>query len=323
MNTPCRCTLLFALLACSAPALAQDSLVIPPPAYRPPETVQRVAVPVVPGDHLKLLIITGENSYEHDWTGVNNLLRAQLHATGRFDVRIIEDFSSATAATLEPYDVVLINYLGRWNYTDEHEKRWGPVAEKALFDYVENGGGVVVYHASFNMGSPSWPEFERLAGGTMRPFQGSRRSPPNGFMVHVVDREHPVTSGMREYYWALNEDLYANMYWHPDAKIRVLAAAFDDAKSYAPEKAGPKYPAELYTPDAMAQMAGINDEHPQVWTVEYGDGRVFCISLGHGPDTLQYDGTRGLIARGAEWAATGEVTIPVETWVQDFNTNSE
>jgi type 1 glutamine amidotransferase len=314
----------LAVCVCLAvPVFAEQSLVIPVPDYRPPETVQRVAIPAIPGDQIRLLIISGENSYEHDWTGVNNLLRAQLLATGRFDVRVIEDFSSATSATLEPYDVVLINYLGRWNYTDEHEKRWGPVAEKALFDYVADGGGVVVYHASFNMGSPSWPEFERLAGGTMRPFHGSRRSPPNGFMVHVVDREHPVTAGMREYYWALQEDMYTNMYWHPDAKIRVLAAAYDDANSYEPAKAGPKYPARMYTPESLAQMAGLNEEHPQVWTVEYGKGRVFCISLGHGPDTLQYDGTKGLIARGAEWAATGEVTIPVEKWVQDFASESK
>jgi len=313
----------MAMIFISAVTLAQESLVIPVPEYRPPETVQRIAVPVVPGDQIKLLIISGENSYEHDWTGVNNLLRAQLLATGRFDVRVIEDFTSATAETLKPYDVVLINYLGRWNYTDAHEKRWGPVAEKALFDYARAGGGVVIYHASFNMGSPSWPEFERLAGGTMRPFHGSRRSPPNGFMVHVVDREHPVTAGMREYYWALNEDMYTNMYWDEDATIRVLAAGYDDAQTYEPAKAGPKYPAKMYTPEALAGMAGMNQEHPLVWTVEYGQGRVFCISLGHGPDTLQYDGTKGLIARGAEWAATGEVTIPVEKWVQDFPIDSK
>jgi type 1 glutamine amidotransferase len=309
--------LVLATLAGAGPATSQN-LVIPVPAYRPPETVQRVPVPVVPGEQLKLLIVTGENSYEHDWTGVNNTLRAQLLATGRFDVRVIEDFSSATAATLEPYDVVLLNYVGRWNYTDKAEKRWGPVAEKALFDYVAKGGGVVVYHASFNMGSPSWPEFERLAGGTMRPFKGSRRSPPNGFMVHVVDHDHPVTRGMRDYYWALNEDMYTNMFWHPEAKIRVLATAFDDSKSYASERAGPKYPPQLYTPEALAKMPGMDREHPQVWTVEYGTGRVFCISLGHGPDTLQYDGTRGLIARGAEWAATGAVTIPVEEGARAF-----
>jgi type 1 glutamine amidotransferase len=307
-----------AALAGATATAAERSLVIPPPDYRPPETVQRVAVPIPPGDRQRLLIVSGENSYEHDWTGVNNLLRRQLLETGRFDVRVIEDFSSATAETLQPYAVVLINYLGRWNYTDKDEKRWGAVAEKALFDYVRNGGGVVVYHASFNMGSPSWPEFERLAGGTMRPFHGSRRSPPNGFMVHVVDRTHPVTRGMREYFWTLNDDMYTNMQWDEKARVRVLATAFDSADSYAPERAGPKYPAELYAPGKLAQMSGMNAEHPQVWTVEYGSGRVFCISLGHGPDTLQYDGVRGLIARGAEWAATGSVTIPVEAGTKAF-----
>jgi type 1 glutamine amidotransferase len=45
---------------------------------------------------------------------------------------------------------------------------------------------------------------------------------------------------------------------------------------------------------------------------------VFAITLGHGPDTLQYDGVRGMIARGAEWAATGSVTIPVEEGARDF-----
>jgi uncharacterized protein len=325
MRSKCRVAAprLIPVAACSAVlvvaiATAEPSLVIPPPDYRPPETVQRVAVPVPPGDRQRLLILSGENSYEHDWTGVNNLLRRQLLETGRFDVRVIEDFSSASADTLKPYDVVLINYLGRWNYTDKEEKRWGPVAEKALFDYVRNGGGVVVYHASFNMGSPSWPEFERLAGGTMRPFHGSRRSPPNGFMVHVVERTHPVTRGMREYFWTLNDDMYTNMKWDEKARVRVLAAAFDSADSYAPERAGPKYPAELYAPDKLAQMSGMNVEHPQVWTVEYGTGRVFCISLGHGPDTLQYDGVRGLIARGAEWAASGGVTIPVEEGTRAF-----
>ncbi|MBL8549010.1 MAG: ThuA domain-containing protein [Hyphomonadaceae bacterium] len=305
------------LFAGAASAHAQN-LVIPPVDYTPPETVQRVAIPLSPNERLRLLIVTGENSYEHDWTGVNNLLRRQLQESGRFDVRVIEDFRSATPATLAPYNVVLLNYLGRWNYTDPEEKRWGAGPEQALFDYVRNGGGIVVYHASFNMGSPSWPAFERMAGGAMRPFHGSRRSPPNAFMVRVVDREHPVTRGMREYFWTLNDDLYANMKWDPEARVRILATARDASASYAPQLAGPKYPPDRYTPRQLRRMAGMDGDHPQVWTVEYGRGRVFCISLGHGPDTLQYDGVRGLIARGAEWAASGAVTIPVESGAQAF-----
>jgi len=88
---------LVAVAACSAllgvaiAAAAEQTLVIPPPDYRPPETVQRVAVPVPPGDRERLVIVSGENSYEHDWTGVNNLLRRQLLETGRFDVRVLEE----------------------------------------------------------------------------------------------------------------------------------------------------------------------------------------------------------------------------------------
>jgi type 1 glutamine amidotransferase len=314
-------TLVLALVhapLASAEDEASRNLVIEPPAYRPAETVQRIAVPLPPNERLKLLIISGESSYDHDWTGVNNRLRHQLQETGRFDVRVTEDFASGTAATLAPYDVVLINYLGVWNYTDKEEKRWGEEAEAALFDYARNGGGVVVYHASLAMGSPSWPAFERLAAGTMRPFHGSRRSPPGGFMVRIVDTAHPVTRGMREYFWTFNDDMYTNMKWHADAEIRVLATAFDASESYAHELAGPKYPPELYTPERMAQMPGLDESHPQVWTVEYGDGRVFCISLGHGPDTLQYDGVRNLIARGAEWAGSGDVTIPVATGLEAY-----
>ena len=60
--------------------------------YRPPETVQRVAIPVNPAEQrLKVLIISGRNSYEHDWTGVNNMLRTLMHDSKRFDVRVTED----------------------------------------------------------------------------------------------------------------------------------------------------------------------------------------------------------------------------------------
>ncbi|MGF7149882.1 hypothetical protein FHS96_003539 [Sphingomonas zeicaulis] len=304
------------VLAVATGAMAQ---VIVQSPYRPPETVQPVAVPLAPSaERLKLLIVTGRSSYEHDWTGVNNLLRKQLQESGRFDVRIVEDFDNGTLEALKPYDVVLLNYLGRWNYADPTEKRWSPAAEKAMFDYVRGGGGIVVYHASFNMGSPSWPEFEKLAGGVMRPQAKSRRSPPGGFMVHVVDRGHPVTKGMREFFWTFNDDMYTNMKFDPAAKIHVLATAHDEAASYAPEKAGPKYPAYAYTAEKLSQMKGMDADHPQVWTADYGKGRVFAIPLGHGPDTLQYPGVRGLIARGAEWAATGKVSIPVETDVRDF-----
>lgn len=314
-------TFFFTLLcSCVFSAIGAESVVIPVPDYRPPETVQRVVVPAVPSDTAsRVLIVTGESSYEHDWTGVNTRLRSLMLETGELDVRVIEDPRVLTLAMLNRYDAVFVNYLGRWNYTDAQEARWGSVAEQALFDYAKNGGGVVLYHASLNMGSPGWPEFEQLAGGTMRPHQGSRRSPPDAFLVNITDHDHPVTQGMRDYVWTMNDDMYTNMYWHPNAKVRVLATAYDDPELYSQTIAGPKYPPHLYTPEKLAAMQAMAADNPQVWTVEYGKGRVFCIALGHGPDTLLHDGVKSLILRGTQWAATGSVTIPLGAKARAFN----
>ena len=302
-------SMIFLGFSAVGPAAAQ---VIPPPDYVPPETVQPIPVPLAKDPHrLRALIITGESSYEHDWTGTTNAIRCLLQETGRFDVRVTEEFRGASAATLKPYDLVIMNYLGKWNYSDPVEDRWGPGPEQALFDFVRQGKGIVIYHASLAMGEhPAWPEFERLAGGVLRgPPTSSRRSPPLGFRMHVVDRNDPITKGMREYLWTLDDDMYVNLKWDPAARVHVLVAGFDDASQYVPKLAGPKYPPAMYPAD-LNTMPSTNKENPLVWTNSYGTGRVFVISVGHGPDTLGYDGVRSLFQRGAEWAASGEVTTP-------------
>jgi type 1 glutamine amidotransferase len=303
------------LLLSTGPLLAQ---IVPPPAYVPATTVQIVPVAGKPSaEKLQILIITGRHSYEHDWRGTTNMLRKMLEDTGRFDVRVTEEFRGASEETLKHYDAVLINYVGRWAYTDKEEIRWGPQAEKALFDFVRNGGGVVVYHTSLALGEPSWPEFEKMVGGTLRIAQ-SRRSPPNAFTVHVVNREDPITRGMREYLWTFDDDMLTNLKWDPSVKVNVLVTGFDDPASYAPKLAGPKYPPELYPADKLATLPNMGKENPLVWTTQYGRGRVYCMSLGHGPDTLQYDGVTSLIVRGAEWAASGKVTVPLKDNAQAF-----
>ena len=229
--------------------------------YRPPETVQRVAIPVAPAEkRLRVLIISGQNSYEHDWTGVDNTLRTLLQDTGRFDVRVTEDFDHGTLELLKPYDVVMLNYSSRWNYDDPVEHRWSPVAEAALFDYVRGGGGLVAYHSSFTFGY-NWPEYRSLVGAVMEPDQ-SRRSPPGAFVVHLIDRSHPITAGVREFVWTYNDDMYTNMSFAPDAKLHVLATAHDSSASYDPKLTGPKYPPAAYTPEKLKAMKGMDADHP-------------------------------------------------------------
>ena len=62
----------------------------------------------------------------------------------------------------------------------------------------------------------------------------------------------------------------------------------------------------------------MGKDNPLVWTTQYGKGRVFAMALGHGPDTLQYDGVAGLLARGTEWAATGTATVALREKAQAY-----
>lgn len=292
---------------------ASSQLIATPLPYAIPPTVQPVPVPLPPGNgRVQVLVITGRNSFEHDWRGTTHAIRRLLEDSGRFEVHVIEDFRGASARTLAAYDVVLLNYLGRWHYTDPVEERWGTAEEQALFEWVRAGHGLVVYHASIVAGSPDWPEYEELVGGTMRMSPSpARRNPADAFQVHIVDHSHPITAGMREYVWTFDDDMYTNLRWFPGRRVNVLATGYDDPAAYDEHHAGPKYPANRYSPAQLARMDSMAKENPLVWTADYGSGRVFAFTLGHGPQSLGYDGVTSLLARGTEWAATSKVTLPL------------
>ena len=55
---------------------------------------------------IRTLIVTGHTDIDHDWRATTAALRGLLEDTHWFDVRVTEEFRGATAATLEPYDLV-------------------------------------------------------------------------------------------------------------------------------------------------------------------------------------------------------------------------
>ena len=60
------------------------------------------------GERLRALIVTGRTDIHHDWRTVTPMLAELLRSTGRFDVRVTEEFRGAGPETLEPYDVNLV-----------------------------------------------------------------------------------------------------------------------------------------------------------------------------------------------------------------------
>ncbi len=106
--------------------------------------------------------------------------------------------------------------------------------------------------------------------------KASGHGPRGPFRVAVADREDPITRGLGDF--EADDELYAGL--AGDSPIHVLAAARSD-------KTG-------------------RDE-PMAWTRRLEGGRVFALLLGHDARAQESPGYRALLARGAEWAASGKV----------------
>lgn len=230
---------------------------------------------------IQALIITGQNG--HDWKATTPVLRKLLEDTGKFDVRVTEEFRGAGPETLAPYDVVVLNYYE----LKKPALRWGERADAALLDFVRSGKGLVVYH--FSMAAfEGWTEFEKMCGANWRPNNG-HHSARHDFTVAVKDTTSPITQGLGASFPQGNDELYANLKWQPAGTYHVLATAYDDHSLYKP---GEKQP-----------LPGKGLDQPMLWTVDYGKGRVFVTALGHDPAAMKDAGFVTTFTRGTEWAA--------------------
>ena len=67
---------------------------------------------------------------------------------------------------------------------------------------------------------------------------------------------------------------------------------------------------EYYASKGLDSLPGIDTDQPVAWVHNYGKGRVFTVTIGHGQDTMRCPAFTALLVRGTEWAASGEITIP-------------
>jgi len=273
-----------------------------------------VAVAVAAPPH-KALIVDGQNG--HDWKATTPVLKKLLEETGLFAVDVATSPPrKADMSGFQPnfadYDVVVSNYQG---------DAWPEATKKALVDYVAGGGGLLVYHfacAAF----PDWPEYNQMIGlggwggrgedagvyvrwrdgkvvrqktpgpNDVRANRGGKiivgsHGPQQAFQLVVREPNHPITRGLPEKFAHCEDELYG---WlrGPAKNLTVLATAF------APKDKG-----------------GSGEHEPLLFTVGYGKGRVFQNALGHAPEQLKSVAFIATFQRGAEWAATGNVTQKV------------
>jgi len=271
--------------------LGLAALALPLLAAAPAETPD-VRARFFQKDKLRVLLLSGRNN--HDWRTTTPFLRQLLVDTGRFDVRVVEEPEGLTAETLAVYDLVVSDYCG---------PRWGPSTEQALVDFVRSGKGLVAVHGAAygfsvhdvladrhvrtGITQPPWKEYAEMVGGwwpeaPSKQFHGARHS----FKVRVVDRDHPVAKGLGDGFVATDE-LYHQMTVLPSS--HVLATAWSDPAT-----------------------GGTGRDEPILWVNTFGKGRAYFTALGHEVAAMQNEGFKAALLRGAEWAATGAVTLPAD-----------
>ena len=117
------------------------------------------------------------------------------------------------------------------------------------------------------------------------------------------------SEGMPPYWYTAQDDLFVNLDWLKDTNVDVIATVMDEESDYDP-RLMQKHLARAYEGVDLTALPNINKANPVIWTNTYGKGRVFVIAIGHGADTIKRPAFCCLLARGCEWACSGEITIP-------------
>ncbi len=298
-----------------------------------PSKAEATAAPI------PVLIVDGQNGYHGDWPKITLMMKTYLEDTGKFKVDVYrtkflmngkreaefplndgkkyEDFKeSKTDPDFKPefakYKLVINNF-------GFNAAPWPEETKTAFVDYMSNGGGLLSIHAADNC-FPQWKEYNLMTGlggwggrtEKSGPYvyyndkdeivrdeakgKGGHHGPQHKFEIVLRNSDHPITDGMPPSFLHAQDELYEQLRG-PGLNMTILATAF-----------------------ASPEQKGSGRHEPILMALNYEKGRVFHTTLGHAAYSCECVGFITTFLRGAEWAATGQVTIPVP---KDFPTGTE
>jgi type 1 glutamine amidotransferase len=290
-------------------------------------------------EKIRVLIVDGQNN--HDWRQTTPHMKKWLEACGRFAVDVAtsppafslkpparpkpdadEKSQSSYKADLMAFDIARDEHLkamaafspdfAKYNavLSNYNGEPWPKATNKALESLLSEGKiGLVIVHAANNSFAGNWQEYDRMIGLGWRGNNygarltldagGKETRVPKGqgpgashgaqhpFLIVVRDGSHPITKGMPAEWLHAQDELYHGLRG-PAQNMHLLATAYSSKK-----------------------FGGTGEHEPMIWTVSYGKGRVFHTPMGHALEAMRCVGFITTLQRGTEWAATGDVTIPL------------
>jgi type 1 glutamine amidotransferase len=307
---------------------------------------------------LKVLIIDGQNNH-YIWPKTTMMMKNYLEQTDLFDVDINRTdtiwlgikYNQSRTAHLEEYinefpsdsstHVISDEPVKTSNFNIDFSKYdvivsnlgamtpdWPDDTKRKFENYMNKGGGFVVVHAANNAWG-DWVEFNKMIGlgawggrdsisgpyvyynddGKIQidPSEGvcATHGREHEYVVSSRAPEHPIMKGLPMEWLHSQDELYDRMRG-PFENATILATAFSDYE----ENEQPWEPT----------MKGTGWNVPTLMAINYGKGRVFHTTLGHFDYSMECVGFITTLQRGAEWAATGEVTQDVP---DDFPSKGE
>jgi len=192
-----------------------------------------------------------------------------------------EDLGLTVESTTDPfrlegdltgYDVIVLGWTQALTTEDMTDKQ-----ERSLMDAVSRGTGVAGWHgmaASFRSSLP----YNFIVGGSFIEHPGGE-GVPVPYDVTIVDREHPITSGIDDFVVASEQ-----YYMHVDPNVHVLAET-------------------TLSGEHLSWVEGAR--MPVAYATNFGSGRVFYETVGHSPEDLQAPEVTRMIMQGIRWALRG------------------
>ena len=139
---------------------------------------------------IKILILSGRNN--HDWKTTTPKLKHIYEKSGLFEVEVTDNLETLNPEELSSFDVIVSN----WNSFPEKDVRWSVELEKALVEFIEEGGGFVTFHASTTC-FYEWEEFKNISTGAW--IKETRHRKQSQTEVRIKNSKHPIVKGMQDF----------------------------------------------------------------------------------------------------------------------------